>query len=381
MIVSVFDHKGGYRGAIADGDMLAFSFTDEPNGRDRVELSTTFELRGGDRLVWADPPGFGGDVASRLGRASRKHEHVCQEPRLSHDGDGIVHSCTALDSFCETAGDYIEDKRPGGASGSTWDDVLEAVLGPSRWSRGCNLGGNSSKTTFYHVNVQEAVTRLFERVGRQFRPYVETDAAGRVTARCVGAVLAKVPGNVTQLPVCRLEYGRNATGIRRTVTWDAITACYGYGRGVETEDGGYGRKLTFGDINNGVNYVADAAALQLYGRPDGDGGLAHVFGVYENPECDDAIELKSQTEIYLAEHSVPGVSYEADAELLFGDYVPWAGEEVQVVDTMLSPELRCVGSVSQVRTDMLTGRSTVTVGTARRTLTDIIYDIARGRQA
>lgn len=33
--------------------------------------------------------------------------------------------------------------------------------------------------------------------------------------------------------------------------------------------GGYGRKLTFGDINGGLNYVADSTALKTYGRPDG----------------------------------------------------------------------------------------------------------------
>ena len=38
---------------------------------------------------------------------------------------------------------------------------------------------------------------------------------------------------------------------------------------METDSGGYGRKLTFGDINGGLNYVADSTALKTYGRPDG----------------------------------------------------------------------------------------------------------------
>ena len=75
----------------------------------------------------------------------------------------------------------------------------------------------------------------------------------------------------------RFEYGKDLTSISRTEHWGAITACYGYGKGLETDSGGYGRKLTFGDVNGGKDYVEDATALKTYGRPDGKGG----FDIYQ----------------------------------------------------------------------------------------------------
>lgn len=92
---------------------------------------------------------------------------------------------------------------------------------------------------------------------------------------------------------------------------------------METDSGGYGRKLTFGEINNGKDYVEDAEALKLYGRPDGKGGLKHVFGKYENSSCEDAHQLKDETQDYLDQHKTPGVTYEADVVDLVAMGRPW----------------------------------------------------------
>ena len=67
----------------------------------------------------------------------------------------------------------------------------------------------------------------------------------------------------------RFTYGKNMAGCSRTVLeQDVYTALYGFGAGLPftDEEGsyktGYRRKLTFGDINGGKNYVADVATLQ-----------------------------------------------------------------------------------------------------------------------
>ena len=79
------------------------------------------------------------------------------------------------------------------------------------------------------------------------------------------------------------------------------TALYGYGKSLQTADedgnltGGYDRKLTFGDVNGGQNWVGSADALARWGRPDGKGGKAHVFGDVEFSDCEDAAELKKLT--------------------------------------------------------------------------------------
>lgn len=135
---------------------------------------------------------------------------------------------------------------------------------------------------------------------------------------------------------------------------------------METDSGGYGRKLTFGEINNGKDYVEDAEALKLYGRPDGKGGLKHVFGKYENSSCEDAHQLKDETQDYLDQHKTPGVTYEADVVDLVAMGRPWegvgVGDDTQMVDSSFEPTLRCQGRVTKLVSDLLAKTQSVTIG-------------------
>lgn len=367
MIVIVTDNMGRETGYITDSDIIAFTFTDEANALDRVDITTRYELRGGDRLIWRDEA----DDA-------RFHEHICLDPFLSHGPDGMLTSCTAVNSFRETSGDYIEDIRPGGAAGSTWHDVLGTILdrAGTRWEPGTSdaLAAGSHQLSFYHTNALKATGDLFEAAGIGFRTEVYL-YQGKVSGRSVVPLDAESVHGVCA-PV-RFEYGLTMDDVKRTYLYDPITACYGYGAGLPTEGGGYTRKLTFTGLNGGCDYLEDAGAKALYGRPQGS-GVAHVFGVYENPDCEDAAQLMAETRDYLNRHKVPGVSYEMDAELLSTERNLYVGQEVQIVDRHLTPELRTTGRVSRVVTDMTRHRSKVTVGTTRMTLADMFGMVAKG---
>lgn len=61
----------------------------------------------------------------------------------------------------------------------------------------------------------------------------------------------------------RFTYGKNMAGCTRTVLeQDVYTALYGFGAGLPVTDedgrytGGYHKKLTFGEVNGDVNWVA-----------------------------------------------------------------------------------------------------------------------------
>ena len=353
--VDVFSRHDAFVGTIAPGELIAFEHSDELNGEDSVSISTMFRLREGYRLVWRD----------RLGAY---HEHVCQDPKGTHGPDGVVYSDTALNSICETFGDYIEDKRPYGYS---FARALAVALEPTRWQAGTVdvQGAVSSSLTFYHTSAREALQAILE-CGGELETVIRADSRG-VSARIVNIRQHRGDANGHR----RFAYGKDATSVAKTEHWGAITACYGYGKGEETDSGGYGRKLTFGSINGGLNYVQDSEALESFGRPDGGGGLAHVFGVYENDKCEDAQQLKSETEDYLEAHKVPGVTYEADVLDLVAFGRDWegvsVGDDVQLIDTEFDPELRCEGRVTKLVTDMLGGSQKVTLGNVTETMADM----------
>lgn len=356
MRIDVYTWQDAYVSTIGPEELLALTHTDKLNGEDSVDIATTFALKQGYRLVWAD----------RLGKV---HEHVCQDPKGLHAGGDTVYTDTAINSICETYGDYIEDKRPYGYG---FLQALNVCLGPTRWTAGTvdQTGTVDKGLTFYHTSAREALQSIL-KCGGELETEI-TVSGGRVTSRKVGIRSHRGAKGGHR----RFTYTKDLTSVSRTEHYGAITACYGYGKGIETDTGGYGRKLTFGDINNGKNYVEDATALKLYGRPDGMGGHAHVFGQYENPNCEDAATLLAETRAYFDSRKEPGMTYEADAVDLMQFGRDWegvaVGDDVQIVDTCFSPALRCEGRVTKLVTDELGGSMRVTLGNVTETITDML---------
>lgn len=356
MRVDVYSRHDAYVGTIGARQLLGFVWTDCLNGEDTVDITTTFPLKEGYRLVWQDLNG-------------EPHEHVCQDPKGASAAGLPIYSDKALNSVCELFGDYIEDKRPYGYS---FQRALEVCLEPTRWEVGTvdQPGTVSDGLTFYHTDCRSALNSILE-CGGELQTSITVGADG-VTHRRVSILKHRGEANGHR----RFSYGKDINSITRTEHWGAITACYGYGKGVETDAGGYGRKLTFGEINNGKDYVEDAEALKLYGRPDGKGGLKHVFGKYENSSCEDAQQLKDETQDYLDQHKTPGVTYEADVVDLVAMGRPWegvgVGDDTQMIDSSFEPTLRCQGRVTKLVIDILAKTQKVTLGNVTESIADIL---------
>lgn len=355
MRIDVYDRQDNYLHTIGTSELISFVWTDELNGEDSVAISTTWPIGEGMRLIWKD-------------RTNTVHEHVCQDPQAVRESGAVYYTDTALNSICELFGDYIEDKRP---YGYTYALALTVCLEPTRWALGTvDMPGKvSDSLTFYATDCRTALNSILES-GGELETEIEVGTGGITRKVGIRQHRGRTDGHR------RFSYGKDLVSITRTEHWGAITACYGYGKGVETDAGGYGRKLTFADINGGKAYVEDAAALQKYGRPDGKGGLAHVFGTYENQNCEDAAQLKSETEAHLQAHKEPGVTYEASVVDLLAMGREWeavgVGDDCQIVDTSFTPALRCEGRVSKMVTDMLGGTIEVTLGNVTETMGDLL---------
>lgn len=328
----------------------------EVNGENALSISCLAALDKGDRIVWRD-------------RKGRWRENIVDGVTETRAAAGIVYSYYCPSSAqVELSGDYLEDKRPLNTTASV---AMASALSESRWTVGTveDLGQNG--TNFYHTNAWQAIHDVADTWGGELS--FEIAVSGSVvTARRVS-----LRGRVGADNGKRFTYTKDLVSVTREVDeGNVATALYGYGKAPESTDddgnltGGYERKLTFGDVNGGKNWIGDADALARWGRPDGRGGKTHVFGDVEFGDCEDARELLSLTRGELKSRCTPKVSYEVDAVSLAraGEGFEGAdeGDTVLVIDKVYDPPLRVQARITKVEEDQLTeGGATYTIGNFR----------------
>lgn len=328
--------------------------TEEIGGEDTIEFDCLSAPEKGERLVWRDP------------EEGRWREHVVVR---TDEPLGEAAHVYAESSLCELLGDFIEEAQ---LVAKTAAQALAAALAPTRWAAGeVGVGDAARGCLIYRTNALAALRRVEEVWGGEAEVSIEVDS-GRVSSRTVS-----LPARRGSWRGARLTYGKNLAACTRTVLEDEVfTALYGFGKGLPVLDeageptGGYTRRLTFGSVNDGVNWVGDEAARLAWGRWDaGRTRKVHRFGSVVFPECEDSAELKALTEAALAGACRPRVSYEVDAAALGGGRAVGLGDDVAVVDTSRAPAwhltARCV---RRVRTFCEgAARTHVTLGSVERT--------------
>lgn len=353
--VYVYDRWGTQTGVLAG--LLSLVRIAEVNGEDALKVTSMTSLAKGQRLVLADGRGVW-------------HEYVVSETEEERSGGAVA--CTA---YCEgfvreLTGDYIVDRRPSGSAAVCLASLLDGL----RVRPGTVTAAGAAQMSWYHVSAREALSELVAALGCEMRGRV-TVAGDKVTGRYVDLV-----DRVGAASARRFEYGSDLASVRRSVDGsDVVTALYGYGKGIPLHDeggdatGGYSRKITFGDINGGKDYLEDDAAKRTWGLPGPDGATVHVFGKVEFDDCEDPAELKRLTREALGRMSQPAVTYEADVMQLAqggldADGIS-EGDTVALVDTCFEPPLRLSGRVLRIEEDLLDATSTrLTLGNVAPTL-------------
>lgn len=351
-----FDRWGNQTGTVQD--VLEAIHSDELNGEDSLTLTTpTCDLSKGDRIVWRD-------------RFGVWHEHIVNDIRDEHRDGALTSVVYCENSIAEMYTDHIDDVRPTDASAST---ALGRVLEPTRWAVGTVTVTGTASTTFYHTSAREAIGKVAEVWGGEVWATI-TVSGTHVTGRAIN--LGRRGGDYGK----RFEWTKDLQGIAREVlTDDVCTALYGYGKGLEAYDedgeltGGYERRLKFGEINGGLDYVADEDAKLVYGLPDGTGGIKHTFGRVIFEDCEDMEELLALTQAELDIRKHPQVSYTAtvidlaDAGFAYEDVR--TGDTVAIIDHGLGERLqgrvlRCVRHLAKE------SATVVTLGNISRSITD-----------
>ena len=352
-----FDERLGILPAVG-----AVTHTEELGGEDTVEFDCALAPEKGERLLWRDPQ----DGIWR--------EHVVVRTDEPLGGPAHVY---AESSLCELLGDFVEEIQ---LVSKTAAQALASVLGVTRWSAGeVGVGDAARRCLLYHVNALAALRRIEEVWGGEAEAVIAV-SGGRVASRTV-----RLPARRGTWRGARFSHGKTLAACTRTVLEDEVfTALYGYGKGMPIYDetgtptGGFTRRLTFGSVNGGANWVGDEAARLVWGRPDGAGGKAHRFGHVVFPDCEDATELKALTLAALVAACEPRVSYEVDVAAVDGGAGVRLGDDVAVIDSSRTPEwhlrARCVRRVRELGEGKPVVR--LTLGTVERTTWAASADVA-----
>ena len=358
MKILIFNRNEQYIATLKD--VLSAKHTEELNGENVLEIETLDEIEKNQRLIYKDKYGYW-------------HEFIVRGVEEERAEEGIIRRVFAEHSFYETWGDYIEDKRPYNVPANI---ALSVALEPTRWEVGIvdDLGINS--TNFYHISAKEAVQKVAETWQGELRYRIEV-SGNRITGRYVD-LLARRGYDLGK----RFTYTKDLISITKTVHRDdVITALYGYGKGQEIVDeegqptGGYGRRITFGEINGGKNYVENLEAKEIWGRLNPDGTKAHVFGKVEFDDVEDPHELLELTKEKLKELSQPHITYEAKVIDLKALGIEHEGVElgdtVGIIDNEFKPPLRLKARVIKMVRDLLEPENTeIVLGNFIPTITD-----------
>lgn len=336
------------------------------DGTDTLDITTIGEINKDERIVFQDSMG-------------RWAEYLCQSTQTARAAGMPVTVAYCTGSIAELSRTYIEDKRNRNANAKA---CLAKALEGTRWTVGTVETGTLTGTadlSFYHCTVLDAVQKTADTYGLEVQTEVQPDPTGnRIGQRTIHLLEHRGSTNTTK----RFEYGKDLTQIKRDIdSGDVITRLYGWGKGIEqTNDqgeatGGYGRKISFADVNNGKPYIQDDQALANWGIVGADGTKHHSEASVDFPDCEDPKELLNLTKAALKTRTTPTVSYTADVTALGqAGYDPEGtdvGDSVQIIDTSFATPLRLEGRILQIEEDLAgsLADTKITLGNIRQTYT------------
>lgn len=288
----------------------------------------------------------------------RTCEWIVMSSRESRASNVPVCKVNCYGSMQELSRHFMPTLRRG--SGDSPAQALAKALDGTRWSVGpCDEG--SGTYSVYHQSSLKSIEDIADAYKMEVKPLIELSLDGNSIARRSVCLVKRIGRANTAL---RLDYGSGLSGIDRVLSADdVVTRLYCYGKGVQTTDedgnatGGYSRKITFAEINDGKEYVQDDSLLQTWGVYGPDGTLVHAEGIFEDGDCEDKATLLAEGKAALAERSKPVVSYEGTVEALgragFDANACDLGDNLQMVDTTFPKPLRLTGRVLEIVEDLL----------------------------
>lgn len=317
---------------------------EEINGENSLDLVTNNKVDKYDAIIFKD-------------RLENWQEFLVQETEEARDGFRRVyaeHSVYELHDF------IVRDKRP---EDRTVDYILSEILQDTRWEAGTSNIGGVFSMSFYYLSAYESLKKLVKEVNGEIE-FEITVVNNRVTSRKINIkqAIGQDRGQI-------FAYNKNLVGVKRSIKDDVVTAIVGRGRGEEISENGWGRRITFAELDKpdspeGVDYVANDAARLAFGLYH-NGEYLHRFGEALFDEIEDPEELYLETKKVLDEKSTPKFKYDVPVVLLNKPEEAVAlGDTVHVIDNDFGGEvLRIHGRALKISHDLVVHEhSELTIG-------------------
>lgn len=297
--ILVYDRQGNPLLELDPTKMLAVASREQINGEHSVTIETLQQLEKGWRVVFRDSHGH-------------YQEYVIQGITQTHS-QGMV----ACKAYCiwSLQHDLMVTKvssMPGVQSPVSATVAMQAALaGTSRWALGTVDVDEMSGGSMYNMSGWDALKVVIEKWGGEIVASYSVSAQG-VVSRTVS--LLEQQGSET--PVGSFHYAHSMSDVRREVSKDPWTCrIIPYGKGEETEAGGYGRRIDITSVNDGIEWLQDDEMVDVLKVPSGSSWeyptQIVVFSDIEEPQ-----KLKDWALKHLHDYTRPKVSYSATISTL-----------------------------------------------------------------
>ena len=207
---------------------------------------------------------------------------------------------------------YVKDFRP---TNRELVGVLTTILDGSRWQLGTVNIQRRFTGNFYYVTRKEAISKLIEATQIEIKPRLEF-SRGKITGRYLD-VFTRLGGRNGKVFV----HGRDLLTVSEKKSQGAIyTAVVGRGKGEETDTGGYGRRISFKDVEwrrtsgqpvdkpVGQEYVEIPAMTKLYGFEKGTKPRIKIIEFQDETDKEKLLRLSYE---WLEKNSRMQVEYSA----------------------------------------------------------------------
>lgn len=328
---------------LAPDDVFGLVRVEEINRQHTLEITTTEVLRKEMRVLTLDHTG-------------KWHEWVVMGEDEEHSsGLKPIGTYFCVWSLQHDLALTKVESMPGVKSPVAAQIALDAALsGTRRWGTGTVTRMTTGGASMWYKSGWEALSILVDEWGGEIDATIRVGEDG-VVSRSVD--LYDKMGN--QTATRRFDWGQDMSSMRRRVA-DAPMAVriIPRGKGEETDEGGYGRKVTIESVNDGIEWLQNDETAQLYRLPDGNGGWEYPTVIVENGAIEDPAELKAWGLSVIGDYTEPKVTYESSVKQFAQAGMDVSGvslgDATQCVDRGFSEEgIRITGRVIKMEVNEL----------------------------
>lgn len=212
--------------------------------------------------------------------------------------------------FDDLKGKVLRDIRP---KNVTAKEGFNKILENSTWQVGVSTATTNSSASFYYKPTLTAFYEALKKWNCEFIPHIEF-RNGKIISKTINLydTISKDNGKW-------FEYGDKLLTVVAEMTKDIYTGFIGLGKGEQTENGGFGRKIKFDTVEwekskgNPIDkpllqdYIEIKEATKRWGYPNGTPRI----GIVEFSEVTDREELLNKTYLYAKENCRPKLQLKA----------------------------------------------------------------------